>query len=441
MSGLMGEIDVERQPPNRVPLVHFLVGLVFLVFGSVTAVFVGFSGRGMELVHVHSLLVGWICITIMGAVSQFVPVWSGRKLYSVNLAKTQLYLVAGALPGFLASLYLGFYTGLPVFGGLMVLGFWVFVYNIARTLGFPGDVTELHFVFTLFFLVVATSLGFYLAFRYVSGGFVVGLNRVNLFYGHATFGVFGVVFSVIIGAVYQLVEMFTQTDIGVAWRKVRVLEAVLFFVSVVLLGGGRMFGWVIMVKVGVVLVLISLFLVSLVVLRHIFLSGQGWNPLLRRYCSAAVLLVVWCVLSFFGIFEHSLFTHPLFTVVGDVGIAHILYIGVVSLVVMGSLYHIVPFLVWVDRYSSLLGLEEVPMVDDLYISKLSHVDFVLILGSCFLVYIGGVVDVEWVLLVGGVAFLVGSLVFSLNMFQVVFYHSGICEGFREMMDELHLSSR
>jgi len=35
-------------------------------------------------------------------------------------------------------------------------------------------------------------------------------------------------------------------------------------------------------------------------------------------------------------------------------------------VVVGSLYHVVPFIVWLDRYADRVGLERVPAIDDLY---------------------------------------------------------------------------
>lgn len=60
-----------------VSLRHFLVALVFLlagvVIGTATAADVGPGWT--TLAHVHLLLVGWVCLTIMGAMTQFIPVW------------------------------------------------------------------------------------------------------------------------------------------------------------------------------------------------------------------------------------------------------------------------------------------------------------------------------------------------------------------------------
>jgi hypothetical protein len=54
--------------------------------------------------------------------------------------------------------------------------------------------------------------------------------------------------------------------------------------------------------------------------------------------------------------------------------SHLLLVGVVGFVVLGTLYHVVPFIVWVHRYSDQLGYEAVPMIDDLYSDRLAAVD-------------------------------------------------------------------
>jgi len=66
----------------------------------------------------------------MGEMTQFVPVWSGATLYSRRLASAQLTLVVVGLTGFVTGLVLNSLVWLIPFGGLMLAGFWTFVYNI-----------------------------------------------------------------------------------------------------------------------------------------------------------------------------------------------------------------------------------------------------------------------------------------------------------------------
>ncbi|MFC6735629.1 hypothetical protein ACFQEQ_05180, partial [Halolamina salina] len=104
MSAIPGDVDADRQPPMTVPLRHFLVASAFLPLGAVAglAAVADFRLGLLSLAHAHLLLVGWVCLTIAGAMTQFVPVWSGVDLHSNRLAALQLPLIAGGLVGFAA---------------------------------------------------------------------------------------------------------------------------------------------------------------------------------------------------------------------------------------------------------------------------------------------------------------------------------------------------
>lgn len=64
MSAIPGDIDTGQQLPMTLPLRHFLVAGGFLLLGLVAGIGIaaGFHSR-LSLVHIHLLLVGWICLT------------------------------------------------------------------------------------------------------------------------------------------------------------------------------------------------------------------------------------------------------------------------------------------------------------------------------------------------------------------------------------------
>ncbi len=229
MGAIPGGIDTERQPSMTIQLRHFLVGVGFLLAGVGIGVVLGASPRpgGERLVHVHLLLAGWVCITIMGAMTQFVPVWSGRTLHSRRLANLQLLAVTLGLTGFAGALWTGRWGIAPGFAAAMLLGFWLFVYNIARTLPPAAelDVTERHFAIALGFFLVLTVLGVLLAVD-IAWPFLpdVGIGHGTLRDTHATVAVFGAVLTTIYGALYQLGTMFTQTELHGIDHRLRAIE-------------------------------------------------------------------------------------------------------------------------------------------------------------------------------------------------------------------------
>ena len=103
---------------------------------------------------------------------------------------------------------------------------------------------------------------------------------------------------------------------------------------------------------------------------------------------------------------------------------HLLALGIVGFVVLGPLYHIVPFVIRIHRYSDLLGNEKVPMIDDLYNVRSAAVDLVAIFLGTVLTGLG-----EWfalptiVLVVGGFSVLAGSCLFVANMLLVIRTHN------------------
>lgn len=424
MSVALGEIETEAQPPSRIPLQHFVVGLLFLVAGAVAGTLTAI-GSVNGLVHVHLLLVGWVCVTITGAMTQFVPVWSDEKLHSPRLARLQLFLVGVGVAGLVATFATAKFELAVLPGTLVLLGFWVFVYNISRTLPSINprrlDVTETHFLAALCYVVVATSFGVVLAadFRW---GFLgkSPFDRSSVVSAHVTFAVLGIVLTTILGAMYQLVTMFTQTELHGVDVYIKKFETVAYPSGVALFGVAGLLGSVPLALGGAGLVAPSLAGFGFVVLRklHETQMDVASHPMLVRYVPATLALVTWVFIATPGWIRepHSsdfLRTTPT---------SHILLLGFVGYVVVGTLYHVVPFLIWVHRYSNRLGLEDVPMIDDLYDARLERADLVVTLVGFLGITAGLWLDARTTVAFFGFVSLVGYGIFTSNLLLVVHRH-------------------
>jgi len=426
MAAIPGNIETDQQPPMTVPLRHFVVALGFLLAGSLVGLAIGVgavSGLG-TLAHVHLLLAGWICITIMGAMTQFVPVWSGAVLHSQRLASAQLALVVVGLLGFATALLLNALAWLVPFGALMLTGFWVFVYNIARTLAtLDGyDVTERHFLMALGFFAVLTVLGFLLATGFTRPVFAgVAVTRPDVVAMHATVAVFGAVLTTVYGALYQLGTMFTQTELHGVDEYLRPVEELGHPVGVVLLATGRLLDAVIVARIGAVLVLAAALAFCTVLGRKLYEMQVDWTPMHTRYAVVVPGLSSWALVTAPAWIRAPTAPANLF---GAAGSVHLFVLGSVGFVVFGTLYHIVPFIIWVHEYSGLLGLEDVPMIDDLYDDRLASLDgALLVAGTAVLVVADWFELAAAVRGLGGVLVVAGILVFGANMLLVIREHS------------------
>ncbi|WP_254763913.1 hypothetical protein [Natrinema marinum] len=377
MNQIPGGLRTDQQPPMAIPLRHFVLALGFLVVGvgagTVMALtsLPGLSG----LARLHVLLVGWIAMTIMGAMTQFVPVWSGVTIHSRRLAVAQLWLVTGGLLGFAAALLAGALAWLPVAGALMLLGVWTFVYNIGRTLARarPSDFTERHFALALACFALVAPLGVLLATDFATPVFdSLPVGRLEVHLAHATVALFGALLATVVGALFQLGKMFTQAEPDRYDERLLALEQLCFPTGLVLLAFGRGLTLEALARIGAVALLVGLAAFAVVVGRLLAGATVERSPMIDRYWVVVGSLLAWIALAAptwwadplaYG----SLFGHP------D-GRGILLY-GVFGFVVIGSLYHIVPFIVWIERYSDRLGFEKVPMIDDLYDDRLERADF------------------------------------------------------------------
>jgi len=423
MATIPSDVDTTSQPPLAIPLRHFVVALGFLLAGAAVGVADAlWTVPGLaRLAHLHLLLVGFVCLTIAGAMTQFVPVWSGTTLHSRRLARAQLWLVAGGLVGFVAALLTGRLVALPLFGGVMLAGFWTFAYNVGRTLATarPLDVTERHFAAALAFFVALTALGLTLAVDFVVPVFGGSVERSSVVATHATLALFGAVLTTVFGALYQLVPMFGQTELDAVDRRLQRAETVGYPVGVVALAAGRLLASAPLARVGAALLLGSTLAFVVVLGRRLRDARAEWTPMLVRYGLLAPAMALWALLTLPAWLRAPLADDATF---GAPGTAHLLGL-VFLLVLVGTLYHIVPFLVWVHRYSDRLGFEAVPMIDDLYDDRLATADLVLVAGGGTLLVAGEWADHALAATVGGVVLALGLAVFAANVALVVWRHA------------------
>lgn len=433
MQQVPGGLTTATRPPTTIPLRHVLVALVFLLAGAVLGVArirygpaAGSAFGGIAVAHL--LLVGWVTLTIIGAMTQFVPVWSGVGLRSKRLATAQLLLVSVGVAGFAGALWVGRPVAGIAFAACLVAGFGVFVYNLSRTLwrARPLDVTEGHFALALGFFAITAILGGLLAADYRYGVLATpGLARSSVIDAHVTVAVFGGVLATVIGALYQLGPMFTQSDATALDDRLVRTETVAYPVGVALLATGRLVEHAVVAAGGGLLVATGVLLAGVVLARRLANATTSGTPMLSRYAVVALAAVAWSLTA-----AGTWASRPLGVTVrfGHPDVGAILLGAVVGFVVVGSLYHVVPFIVWLERYSDRVGLERVPAIDDLYDRRLATTDLgVTVAGSALLVVsavapLGHVVGV--VRLLAGVLLLVGASLFAANLVYTVGRHGG-----------------
>lgn len=417
-------LDTEAGPPLGLPLRFFLVGLVFLLAATLLGVVdaMGLAPGLASIAHVHLLVAGWACLTILGAMTQFVPTWSGGVLRHARLVNVAFYLVALGITGLVLGFSAEAMSLLPLFGTLAATGFWLFMLAMGRTLldVRPWDTTEAHFALALAYLALVPLFGLLLALDFTTGLLKTGsLTHSGVLGAHATLAVFGIVLTTILGALVQLATMFTQTELtGIDLPLLRI-EQTAYPLGVVLLASGRLFSSPLPARVGIGLLGAGLVAFAVVLTRRLVGATVDYTPMHSRYGIVAIAFVAWVALAAPRIFASPLRRVYLF---GGTGGRTVLLVGVVVFTILGTLYHVIPFLVWLDRYADRVGLEPVPAIDDLYVGSLATLDFTLTTSGLVAMVAGELLATPQVRLVGTGLFFTGVLVAVANMVGVVVRH-------------------
>ncbi|MFB6132352.1 MAG: hypothetical protein ABEJ44_02965 [Halanaeroarchaeum sp.] len=425
MEPVTSDLETDQRPPLSIPFAFFATGAVLLLIGGGIAGIAPFflPIRASDSGTIHLLMAGWVGMTIMGAMIQFVPVWSGTALHSERLAVYSLWMVlvgvAGTVGVFLFRAYGSFLLPATVLLG----GFWTFAYLVGRTL--PPirsmDVTEGHFLLALVNVVLGTTMGWLLAMdvEYDVLAFLP-VDSGNLLVAHLTMTIFGFVLVTIVGALYQLAPMFTQFDSNGVDATLVQVEMVSLPAGVYSLATGRLFDVGVLAQGGATMIVAGVVCVAIFLFRHLWGARVETNPLLRRYWLVAGSLFGWAILT-----VPSWLIDPTsyFVRFGSQRATHLLFIGVFTFTILGTFYHVVPFIVWFEEYSDRLGYEQVPMIDDMYDGRIAAVEFWFLAGGLAILWLGElVVAPTIVLMIGGNLLGVGVILFAINMGLVVWRH-------------------
>ena len=408
----MFNISKETAPPFGLISPFFWIGSLFYLFSTITLLFVSPQNGHFDLIivgWVHWFLLGFVMMVIFGAMAQLIPVVLEVGHFSVDLYRTiwPLLLMGTLIMGY------GFWVNSMVlpFGGLLVLvSMIIFLYDTLMTLKKVTNITLTvkTVIASNLFLLVGIIIGFIMSLSMSSGVDVdiskwLGVHAVMVLGGYVTLTIMGL--SMILLPMFGLSHGFDEEPVERAF-KLMVGGVVGYFVTTLVeweLGQFASF-MVMLASVGLYIYQVTIIYdtrarkESDIWVKSMFV---GYGSLL----TASVLgFSYWLTNK-----EEFLLASGWFLVVGFFGY-----------LINGHLYKIVPFLVWFERYSPLVGKQKVPMLHEMLPKRLANFEFFfstvglvvaglgILIGSSDL-FSGGVT-----LLITGAVFMFGSVRYMLN---------------------------
>lgn len=410
LPGLAGR----NAPPFVLPGEHFAAALVFWLAGAAGLVWVAPDlARGAfplpRVVAVaHLFTLGWITTTILGALYQFLPVALGTPIRSERLAHLSFALYAPGLALFVGGMLAGAQPAMLAGAALFGTGLLLFLGNLGATLARAPERTLTWWalaaagVFLLATVVLGTSLAGNLRWGYL------GASRFPAIGVHLHVAVFGWVVLVMVGVAHRLLPMFLLAHRAPEWPGK--LAAALLTAGVALLLAAHHFlvpavKWTV---AGLVAGGLAAFLAQAgLYFRH--RKKPKLDPGLRLAGAGLAFLAAALVLAPFHL-AHGLAAPRLAT-------AYVLalVLGGPSLFVAGHYYKIVPFLVWFHRFGPWVGKRAVPTVGELYRAGHANAAAALLAGGTAGLVLATLAGTVWLARPAAAVFAGGAAILFLQM--------------------------
>lgn len=408
----MNAISQEFAPPFKLIAPFFILGSLFYLLSTLLL----FAFDASDLFYtdshvisfVHIFLLGFVMMTIFGAMAQLVPVvlevghFAVELFYAIwPLLLTGTLLMAG---GFILSPKLLPYGGLIVLISLMIF--------VGETLLTIKRVKEFTVVMSSV-LIANTFLFFGIIFGLVMALGYAGQMSVDIYSllrAHAYLVIGGYVSITIMGLSVILLPMFGLSH-GFSLTS---LYCALYMMSfaVIFVVIASLFDLDFLLYIGCVLSILSQMIYFYQVYTIYKTRVRKENDIYAKSLIFAYLSLVG------GLFLESLFilmSYEPFLISG----AWLLFFGFFGFMITGHIYKIIPFLVWFERFSPLVGKEKVPMLADMLPKRSSEAQFLFSSIGVFLVAFALLSQNNIALSAGASFLVVGALAFVRSVLYMI----------------------
>lgn len=396
---------------------HFAAATLYLLAGAVGLVWIAPElARGNYLTpHVagvtHLFTLGWLTMTIFGALYQLLPVALGAPIRWPKLGHAS-FIVFAPGAGIFACGVAESSTMLHHIGvGLVAIGVIMTVTNVAATLprARARDVTWAAIAVAITYLSSTLILGVVLLHN-IHTGFIAGA-RVRVLATHLHVAVLGWALIMIVGVGHRLFPMFLLAHgADTRWTR-RALVLLASGIPVLAVGLNvqiQLVSWIgaLLMEGGIACFLYQAFLFHRARVRKRIEVGMRFVAMGLTSLVVAMLLAP--VVLWLGPDRRQLATA--YVLLGLLG-------GIITIII-GFFYKIVPLLAWVGRYRGKASTPGTPTIAQMFSARVATVQLV-VMASALIALVGGVLSgVANVVSAGASLFLIGVLLFASQIGRV-----------------------
>lgn len=359
-----------RSTPFWLPAAHFAAGLVCLVTVALALPFVApdlAAGRFLQpevVALTHLLTLGWLTVSIAGALGQLFPVVLGTPLRSIRLAATSGAMLVGGLALFVSGLVSGHGSIVITGATLLAIALLLFAGNAYATLwrSSERDLTWWTLAAAFAFLLATITFGVSLAINLDAGH--LAERRLEALAVHVHVALGGWVLLVILAVGRRLMPMFLLSH-GTRELPLRVATfTMLAGAGVLTLFHRLLTEWLFrsaVLLMAIAVVALGWQIAGYVRTRHRPQLDAGLRLVLAGGALVVLGVITGVVMLVAGGTPNRITAY---------GIA---LVGGLTLFVAGHYYKILPFLLWNHRFAPLVGKRPMPKIADLLNARLAGI--------------------------------------------------------------------
>jgi len=356
----MTKISSDFAPPVRIIAPFFILGTVFYALSIIGLLTLNSSISWLDLRwigFVHTYLIGFVMLTVIGALAQLLPVVLERGHCCIGFYPI-IFMFTSIGTFFLWLGFWAFPSILSHAGLIVVLGFSIFTVELLLTgkKELTRSLSTKTMGYAVLFLTLGSAVGWIMTLG-LSGSIV--FNPILLIDLHISTLLAGTVMLTIIGITHILLPMFGLAhgfnETPAKWSIRLIILGILIIVidKIVPMAGMQTTG------VGAIILAIFAHIVQVVLIARKKARKEldvWFRSLIVGYISL-VLSMIALMAALSG--EER----------GWILFGWLFGVGFLGFLIIGHLYKIIPFLVWFEKFSPLVGKQKVPMLHQMVPKK------------------------------------------------------------------------
>ena len=395
-------LATEMAPPFTLVAHFFIAAIIFLLLSTSVLPFLADTINGYFITPTlaafsHLYLLGFVMMVIFGAMYQLLPVVLEAPIFSKDFAYVQFYMYCVGLCLIVGGFSVSTWHLLIPYGSVITyLSMLIFCINVFLTFYRLESITLVgkFLLVATVFLFLSVSIGLVIGLSLGHGLFSIDIDAWVRAHIVGTLG--GFVMMVIMGVAMVLLPMFSLAH-GYSQKWI---ENAFYFQSLGVIGtiASLISGYekIAMPFVGSIIFACILFVIQMVLILKSRVRKQN-----DYWVKNSVFALFWFTCSLIALWYNFFLGGMLF------------FLGFLLPLIVGHIYKILPFLIWYEKFSPLVGKQKVPLLHQMIHTKVADIQtWMLFIALSFLC--------ASVMFVSKIVFVVGGIILFISIGLVVY---------------------